>query len=359
MRWILVLALAACGGSPPPAPEAKEAAPAKVVPEKKATPAPPAEPPIPAQHTALFKPLQRRPLDTEDKALIDLGRQLYYDTRLSLAHDISCNSCHQLDKFGVDNEPTSPGHKGQRGARNSPTTYNAFLHVAQFWDGRAADVEEQAKGPILNPVEMAMPSEEVVVATLKSIPGYVEAFDKAFITEDTVTYDNMAEAIGAFERRLVTPGRFDAYLMGDASALTDAEKKGLDTFIATGCSSCHMGATLGGTQYMKLGAVEPYETKDEGRFEVTEADADRYVFKVPSLRNVAKTAPYLHDGSVGTLDEAIRLMAKHQLGKALQPEEVTSIKTFLEALTGEVDQAFVAKPTLPESGPDTPGPVTR
>lgn len=286
---------------------------------------------------------------------VDLGRMLYYEPRLSKNHDISCNSCHLLDKFGQDAEPTSPGHLGQRGGRNSPTVYNAALHVAQFWDGRAANVEEQAKGPVLNPIEMAMPSEEVVVEVLNSIPGYVDAFAVAFPEDpEPLSYDNMAQAIGAFERNLLTPSRFDEFLQGDIAALDETELVGLQTFIEAGCITCHMGPAVGGSVYQKLGLVKAYVTEDQGRFEVTGVEADRLVFKVPSLRNVAETAPYFHDGSISTLNRAVSLMAEHQLGKQLDAQENASIRAFLAALTGEVDESYIAKPTLPPSGPDTP-----
>jgi cytochrome c peroxidase len=288
---------------------------------------------------------------------IDLGRMLYYDARLSKNHDISCNSCHQLDRFGVDGEPTSPGHRGQRGDRNSPTVYNAALHVAQFWDGREPDVEAQAKGPVLNPIEMAAPSAEAVVAVLNSIPGYVTAFGEAFPDDaDPVSYDNMARAIGAFERRLTTPGRFDRFLAGDVDALSKDEQRGLQTFIGKGCVSCHMGPAVGGTLYRKIGFVIPYETEDPGRENVTGEESDRHVFKVPSLRNVARTGPWFHDGSIGRLSEAVRLMGHHQLGVELDYKEVADIVAFLNSLTGVVDKAYVAKPSLPESGHDTPAP---
>jgi cytochrome c peroxidase len=286
-----------------------------------------------------------------------LGKTLYFDPRLSKNHDISCNSCHGLNTHGVDNEPTSPGHRGQRGGRNSPTVYNAALHVAQFWDGRAADVEEQAKGPVLNPIEMAMPSEEATVAVLRSIPGYAPMFEAAFPDEDApITYDNMARAIGAFERTLITPWRFDAFLAGDDHALSEAEVRGLDTFVRTGCVTCHVGPAVGGGMYQKLGLVEPYPTEDAGRFDVTGNEVDRGFFKVPSLRNVEKTGPWFHDGSITSLDEAIRLMARHQLGKQLSDAEVASIHAFLSTLTANLDAAVVAAPELPPSGPDTPAP---
>ncbi|TPV97084.1 MAG: c-type cytochrome [Myxococcales bacterium FL481] len=310
---------------------------------------------------AAFKPLPAD-LSRTDKpassAQIALGRQLYHEARLSKNHDVSCNSCHLLDKFGVDGDKTSMGHRKQRGDRNSPTVYNAAGHIAQFWDGRAATIEEQAKGPVLNPVEMAMPDEAAVVAVLKSIPGYVEAFGQAFPGEaDPVTYDNMAHAIGAFERKLVTPGRFDTYLAGDETALSDAEKQGLAVFLSTGCTTCHAGAYLGGHMYQKLGLVKAWpHQEDPGRFKVTKSESDRMFFKVPSLRNVAKTGPYFHDGSVTDLGEAVAMMAEYQLGRTLSADDTKSIVAFLGALTGEVPQDLVAPPKLPASGPNTPKP---
>ena len=279
---------------------------------------------------------------------IALGRMLYYDNRLSIDGKVSCNSCHLLGAYGVDNEPTSPGHEGKRGARNSPTVYNAAFQFAEFWDGRAKDVEEQAKGPVLNPVEMGMPDPNYVVKILKGIPGYGPLFRAAFPGEpDPITYDNAARAIGAFERRLVTPSRFDAFLSGQSDALTDAEVAGLSTFLETGCPTCHMTATVGGKMFQKIGLVHPYPTEDLGRYAVTKNEADKYFFKVPSLRNVAKTAPYFHDGSVKTLPEAVRKMAWHQLGKELSDADVQSIVVFLGSLTGNVDQTYIAIPTLP------------
>jgi len=288
---------------------------------------------------------------------VKLGRMLYYDKRLSKSQEISCNTCHLLDRYGVDGEPTSLGHGGARGERNAPTVYNAALHIAQFWDGRAADVEEQAKGPVLNSVEMAMPSEDYALTVLESIPGYRPLFRAAFGSEgDAITYDNMAKAIGAFERKLTTPSAFDSFLAGDTSALTEPQLVGLRTFIETGCVTCHQGPAVGGGMFQKLGLVKPYGTDDPGRFKVTGKETDRAVFKVPSLRNVAQTAPYFHDGSIKTLDEAIRIMAEHQLGVTLEPDKVTAILTFLKTLTGRIDPLYTAKPDLPPSGPDTPAP---
>ncbi|MCO4744922.1 MAG: c-type cytochrome [Proteobacteria bacterium] len=346
MRILPLLALLACGD----APEAPEA-PAPAEPEVAAEAAAP-------KHAALFAALPAV-MEGEGKsrttAQIDLGRQLYYDARLSKNHDISCNSCHQLDAFGQDGEATSPGHKGQRGGRSSPTTYNAALHLSQFWDGREPDVEAQAKGPVLNPIEMAMADEATVVAVLKSIPGYQEAFKAAFPeAEDAVTYQNMADAIGAFERGLVTPSPFDAYLNGDEAALTDAQKAGLDAYVEAGCTTCHLGVAVGGSMYQKLGLAKPYETADKGRGDLTGNEADNYFFKVPSLRNITETGPYLHDGSIATLEETVKIMGEYQLGKELDDAQVSSIVTFLGALKGTPDPSYIAKPELPESGPETP-----
>jgi len=291
-------------------------------------------------------------------ARVELGRMLYYETRLSLNHGLSCNTCHQLDDFGVDNEPTSPGHEGVRGERNSPTVYNAAFHVAQFWDGRAADVEEQAKGPVLNPVEMGMPSEDHALRVLKSIPDYEGLFAAAFpeAAGDPITFDHFALAVGAFERGLVTPGPLDDFIGGDLDALSGDQQAGLELFLDLGCTTCHMGANLGGTLYQKLGLVEPYETEDTGRQQVTGNEADKYFFKVPSLRNVAETGPWLHDGSITDLGEMVRIMARHQLGRQLDDEQVRLLVAFLESLTGRIDEGYVAQPTLPASGADTPGP---
>lgn len=287
-----------------------------------------------------FQPLPDVATSTEHPSSapkIALGKSLYMDTRLSKNDKLSCNSCHNLDTFGVDNEPTSPGHEGKRGGRNSPSSFNAALHVAQFWDGRAKDVEAQALGPVLNPIEMGMESDAAVVAKLKKDPKTVAAFKEAFPGEkDPLTYHNIGEAIGAFERTLITPSRFDAFLKGDDAALTDAEKAGGKLFVQTGCTACHMGATLGGQIYQKLGLVKDYPTEDLGRFEVTKNEADKKFFKVPSLRNVAKTGPYFHDGSVKTVEEAVSKMAEYQLGKNLSQDEVASIVTFLNSLTGTI-----------------------
>ncbi len=295
------------------------------------------------------------PTGAASAEVVALGKQLYFETRLSKNQDISCNSCHGLETYGVDNKPTSPGHKGQLGVRNSPTVYNAALHATQFWDGRAKDVEAQALGPILNPVEMAMKDEAAVLAVLRSIPEYVTAFKAAFPADkDAVTYANVGKAIGAFERTLVTPSRFDKYLGGDDASLTDKERAGLAKFLDVGCNTCHAGPALGGRDFKKLGLVKAWATeiKDNGRFDVTKDAADKNVFKVPSLRNIEKTGPYFHDGSVTSLEEAVKLMARHQLGKDLSDGDVENIVAFLKSLTGELPT--IEKPTLPKSTAKTP-----
>ena len=303
---------------------------------------------LPAEAASPDNPLAR--------AKIDLGRRLYFDKRLSASEDISCNTCHDLRAYGIDprtvdgqRTPTSMGHNGQMGGRNSPSVYNAAFHVAQFWDGRAADVEEQAIGPVMNPVEMAMPDDESVVKVLKAIPGYVAAFQAAFPGErDPVTANNLAKAIGAFERRLVTPAPFDRFVGGDLDALTEQQLRGLETFVNAGCVACHGGPTFGGKIFQKLGLVRSFPTKDVGRFDVTREEADRHVFKVPSLRNIAKTGPYLHDGSVEGLASAIEIMTTYQTGKPLSDTQVADIAAFLEgALTGMPDPAYIAEPELP------------
>jgi cytochrome c peroxidase len=279
-------------------------------------------------------------------AKVHLGKVLYYDTRLSKSGKISCNSCHELSNFGVDNEPTSTGEGGQKGNRNSPTVFNAALQNMQFWDGRAKDVEEQAGMPILNPVEMAIPHKQFLVDRLAGIPLYEDLFKKAFPQESKpLTYDNLQKAIGAFERTLLTPSRFDKYMQGDRNALTSKEKEGLSVFINTGCPSCHHGVAVGGSTLQRFGIVTDYRSltkskiNDEGRETVTKKPADKDVFKVASLRNVAGTFPYFHNGSVFSLDSAIRIMGKAQLNKDLSKQQVEQIIAFLNTLTGDIDPA--------------------
>jgi len=301
-----------------------------------------------AKAQALFKPLPQiaenkdNPITPEK---IALGKALYYDTRLSKDENISCNSCHNLETFGVDNLATSPGDEGENGDRNSPTVLNAALHFVQFWDGRAKDVEEQAGGPILNPVEMAIPSEEFLIDRLSDIEEYQIMYAEAFPDEDSpLTYNNTQKAIGVFERTLLTPSPFDDYLNGDMKALNTQQKQGLEAFINVGCITCHMGVLLGGNMYHKFGIYDDYwkhtksENIDEGLSGVSGNETQKFMFKVPSLRNIEKTFPYYHDGSVAELDESIKIMAVTQLNKELTDEQISDIEAFLESLTGEVPQ---------------------
>ena len=330
---------------------------------RQATP-PPAEtakPSIDPARLTMFAPLPASVPGAKgepSEEMVTLGRMLYYEPRLSKSQTISCNTCHDLSKYGVDGEPVSDGHKGQKGSRNSPTVFNAAAHFVQFWDGRAPDVEAQAKGPILNPVEMAMPAEGVVIAVLESMPEYVDLFKKAFPNDKKpVTYDNMATAIGAFERKLMTPSRWDALLKGDVSALTPEEAAGLGAFLEAGCQSCHSGALLGGTSYQRLGAMKPFPgMTDEGRYGVTKNEADKGVFKVPTLRNIEMTGPYYHDGKITSLDAAVRDMAEYQLGKTLTDEQTKQIIGFLKVLTGKIDPEYIKPPVLPKSTAKTPKP---
>jgi cytochrome c peroxidase len=281
---------------------------------------------------------------------IALGRMLFYDARLSASGTISCNSCHQLDNFGVDGKPVSEGHDGSLGTRNSPTVYNAAGQLAQFWDGREPDVENQAKGPVLNAVEHGMDDGAAVEKVLKGIPGYGPLFAAAFPGQaEPITFDNFALAIGAFERKLTTYGRWDRWLAGDGTAITQQEKAGLDVFVETGCATCHMGTNLGGSLFQKMGLVEAFHTADLGRYEVTQNEAEKNFFKVPGLRNIAQTGPYLHDGSVASLEQVTEIMAKHQLGKTLTPQQIADVTAFLKALTGKIPEEYIAKPELPPS----------
>ncbi len=293
------------------------------------------------------------------EAKVALGRTLFYDARLSKNHDVSCNTCHDLESYGVDNLPVSLGHRTQTGTRNSPTVYNAAVHVSQFWDGRSPDVEDQSKQPILNPVEMAMPDEQRVVTTLRSMPGYQALFERAFPGQaEPVTYDNMARAIGAFERGLVTPAPFDAFLGGEAGALSAEQVSGFRRFVDLGCASCHNGPVLGGQTYEVLGLIEPYPDQgDLGLYDRTRAETDKMRFKTPALRNVAKTEPYFHDGSIETLDEAVRRMATHQLGEELDAADLRLVLVFLDGLTGTIPAGYIAKPEPPESTEATPAPI--
>ena len=274
--------------------------------------------------------------EKDTAAQIQLGEKLFFDTLLSENRSQSCNSCHRVDENlgGVDNEPTSPGAFGERGGRNAPTVLNAGFHIAQFWDGRAADLVAQAKGPILNPIEMAMPNPELVLERLSKSEDYPGLFKTAFPDSGKVSYDHVAKAIAAFERTLITEDRFDDFLAGDDSALKKRELRGLETFMTVGCTACHNGPLLGGNTYQKIGLVHPYvNTNDKGLSEVTKNEDDQFKFKVPSLRNIALTGPYLHDGHVWTLNEVVRQMAWMQLGRKLTDREAGDIVAFFRSLS--------------------------
>lgn len=315
------------------------------------------------QAQSMFKPLptleESKQAYTYTDAQVKLGQQLYHEPRLSLGNDISCNTCHGVNSYGVDarNTPTSEGHNKQFGARNSPTSLNAFLLKTQFWDGRAPTVEEQAKGPLVNPVEMAMPDLDAVVKKVNAIQAYKDAFKTVYADKGgEVNIDNIAHAIGAFERTLLTPSRWDNYLKGDVNALNAQEKRGLKAFMDNGCITCHTGVNLTNDSFQKFGLVKgPYwdyipskEVHDEGVFEVTQKEEDKYFFRVPPLRNIAKTAPYFHNGSVNDLGEAVRVMAETQVGKTLSKEDIDAIVAFLGSTTGEVPAEALVVPELPK-----------
>jgi len=275
-----------------------------------------------------------------------LGKKLYYDEQLSANGEMSCNTCHPIANYGVDNLPTSPGHDGTLGTRNSPTTFNAWFHTTQFWDGRSPDLADQAKGPILNPIEMGMQSAEDVIATLKADATYQQMFAEAYPTDESpINFDRFADAVAAFEGTLATPAAFDAFLAGVSTSMTADQKEGLSLFIETGCIACHIGPGLGGTMMQRFGLVHgPYYdyTKssliDKGVAEVSGKDSDEYVFKTPSLRNIDKTAPYFHDGSIESLHEATKIMAYTQLGRELTDEETAKLVEFFRSLTGTIPE---------------------
>jgi len=321
---------------PPPAPELRERAKAVLG-------------VLPAEAKSAENPI------TKEK--VELGRALYFDPRLSANGKVSCNSCHVLLSYGVNHESSSLGHEGPGIARNVPTVYNAALAMTQFWDGRAASVEEVAAVSAVNPIARGMFDPNHMMKVLRAIPGYAALFAAAFKGEaQPVTAQNVGKAIGAFERRLLTPSRFDKFLEGETSALSPGEQAGLATFIDTGCPSCHTGAAVGGKMLYKLGVVHPYPTEDLGRALVTGHAADRYFFKVVSLRNVKETAPYFHDGKVKTLEEAVRLMAQDQLGKELSDAQVAAIIAFLGSLTAPLPTPDIQEPPLPPSPAPAPTP---
>ncbi|WP_457669662.1 cytochrome-c peroxidase [Thiolapillus sp.] len=303
---------------------------------------------IAAEPIQVIKPVQNINL-----AQVELGKKLYFDPRLSISGFISCNSCHNLSMGGTDNLKTSIGHKWAQGPINAPTVLNSSLNLAQFWDGRAKDLKEQAGGPIANPGEMAS-NHTLAVEVLQSIPGYVREFQLVF-GSDKIDIDKVTQAIAEFEKTLVTPNsRFDQWLLGKKDALTEEELAGYELFKSSGCTSCHNGPAVGGNSFQKMGVVEPYKTsnKAEGLAAVTGKDADRFKFKVPTLRNVELTYPYFHDGEAETLTEAVDVMGRLQLGKKFTKEENAQIVAFLKTLTGE--QPTFLMPILPPSTDKTP-----
>lgn len=305
---------------------------------------------------AADEPIQPiRPVQQINLSQVELGKKLYFEPRLSKSGFISCNSCHNLSMGGTDNLKTSIGHNWTQGPINAPTVLNSSLNVAQFWDGRAADLKAQAGGPIANPGEMAA-SHTLAVEVLSSIPDYVIEFKQVFDT-DQITIDEVTQAIAEFEKTLVTPNsRFDRWLLGDKNALNATELAGYNLFKTSGCVACHNGPGVGGNSFQKMGLVEPYKTdnKAEGVAGLTGKDADRFKFKVPTLRNVALTYPYFHDGAAQTLTDAVDTMGRLQLGKKFTPEENAQIVAFLKTLTGEQPTFLI--PILPPSNDKTPPP---
>lgn len=296
---------------------------------------------------------------------VELGKMLYFDPRLSIDGTVSCNSCHNVMSDGGDGRPVGVGVRGQRGGRGSPTVWNSAHNSVQFWDGRAASLEDQAKGPLTNPIEMGMPNHDAVIGRVNKIPGYVSAFKKAFPKDSNpVNIDNLAKAIATYERTLVTPNSaFDKYIRGNKKALSAQQVRGMKLVEEIGCTSCHTGPNFAG-EGLKMGEgnYKPFPqvpgskydkmydlTSDLGRYEVTKNKEDKNHWRVPTWRNVALTAPYFHNGKVATLDEAVRVMAKTQLDTDLSNEQVDDIVAFLNSLTGEFP-----KQTMPIL-PPTPG----
>ncbi|GLQ74627.1 cytochrome-c peroxidase [Vibrio penaeicida] len=295
------------------------------------------------------------PAEGLNTSLVKLGKKLWFDPRLSKSNTISCNSCHNLATGGVDNLPSSIGHGWQIGPINSPTVLNAELNFVQFWNGRAEDLKAQAAGPIENPKEMAF-THTLAIDTIKSIPGYQALFKDAF-GKSSFGIDEITVAIAEFEKTLRTPNSpFDLWLTGQSDAISNVQKEGYALFKQKGCTACHSGPLLGGQNYQKMGLVKPFATDnpDEGRKAITGKEFDKFVFKVPTLRNIELTYPYFHDGSVWDLKQAVKTMADIQLGQALSDDEAEKITEFLKSLTGE--QPRITLPLLPPSSFDTPRP---
>ena len=292
------------------------------------------------------------PVQDINLAQVELGKKLFFDPRLSKSGFISCNSCHNLSMGGSDNLTSSIGHNWQQGPINSPTVLNSSMNVAQFWDGRAADLQEQAGGPIANPGEMAF-THTLAIDVLASIPQYRIEFTQTFGAGE-IDIEKVTRAIAEFEKTLVTPNsRFDRWLLGEENTITVQELAGYQLFKNSGCVACHNGPAVGGTSFQKMGVVEPYATsnKAEGLAGVTGKDADRFKFKVPTLRNVELTYPYFHDGASDTLTEAVDVMGRLQLGRHYSDQENSEIVAFLKTLTG--DQPSFMLPILPPSADQT------
>ena len=307
-----------------------------------------------AQSNEPIQPI--KPPSQINLGMVELGKKLYFDPRLSKSGIMSCNTCHNLSMGGTDNIPTSVGDHWQQGPINAPTVLNSSLNVAQFWDGRAADLKAQAGGPIANPGEMAF-THTLALGVLESIPAYVREFKQVF-GKEKIDIDQVTLAIAEFEKTLVTPNsRFDQWLLGKADALSPDEKAGYKLFKESGCVACHNGPAVGGASFQKMGVVTPYKANDkvEGRSAVTGKDADRFNYKVPTLRNVEMTYPYFHDGAANTLPEAVDTMGRVQLGKKFSADENGKIVAFLKTLTG--DQPSFALPILPPSSDKTPRPT--
>lgn len=303
------------------------------------------------QAQTFFQPISSVELPALDSTKVALGKHLYFDTRLSKEGNISCNSCHNLNTYGVDNLAFSPGDDGSLGGRNSPTVFHAALHSMQFWDGRAKDVEEQAGGPILNPVEHNIKDEKELEERLRKVDLYKEMFAAVYQTDrQPITFKNITNAIGAFERTLMPASRFDAYLEGDRDALTAQEQRGLEAFMTVGCTTCHSGVALGGQMFQKFGLYGDYwvETKsdkvDKGLADLSKKETENYFFKVPGLRNIAHTGPYFHDGSVQDLKEAVRIMASLQTNITLTQEQIEDITVFLGSLSSDIPEEVKKSP---------------
>jgi len=309
------------------------------------------------QAKQIFGPLPQVMLSEKNPVTpekVKLGKILFYETRISVDGTVSCARCHPISLYAADGLRKSIGNNCKINPRNAPTVLNAAGQISAHWIGNRTDVEDQAKQSVIGPPSFGMPSYEAVEKRLKEIKGYVELFKKAFPADaDPITVDNLAKAIGAFERTLVTPSRFDAFVKGDKTTLTDPQKRGLKTFIEAGCIMCHSSAYVGGQMYQKFGVFEPYwqytksKDVDEGRYVVTKNESDKYVFKVPMLRNVEMTSPYFHDGSVDRLHDALWIMGKVQLGKTLADQQIEDIILFLKSLTGQIPDDALKVPLLP------------